>query len=300
MWASGIAVALAFTHPWVRVYMLPPTIVVALRALHARKDRTLAIGALGVLTAAGLIFAFLPGAWNPAPAFLQNAGPRAWELVTNPRSLFPLPLYVDSFPYMVGWSVLAIAAVCAVTALVRRTTLGLAVLAYTLAILPLSSSLVHVWFIPHRSVAYLSLGLALLVALPVELMGALPEWDIRNVAAAAVIGVYFLAVMAPVAISVQPWYRLYDEDDYEAWRALATDDTQVVLTGSWEAAAGYRAITGEDVLSNPTFFSDAKNRAAWMKSHPGTVALLDDHAREDGVKAPGSWREVGAGEIGRV
>lgn len=292
-WAGGIALALAPIHPWVLVYMLPPTVVVAFLAMRRTRNRKLALLALGALALVGLIFAFLPGAWNPAPAFLQSAGPRALELLTNPASLFPLPLHVD-LPAMVSWSVLALAGVGALVALARRTPLGLAALAYTLAIVPfVFVDWFDVWFIPHRSVAYLSLGLALLAALPVELMGALPEWNMGDFAAAGVIVTYLVLALAPTAMAVEPWYRLYDERDYEAWRDTAGKDPSLVITGSWQGAAGYRAITGEPSVYNPTFFESEEARQDNLERHPDLVVLLDEHARSEGVRAPGGWREVG-------
>lgn len=292
-WAAGIALFLAPVHPWVLVFMLPPTLAVALLALRDARDRRLAYMAIGALALVALAFAFLPGAWNPAPAFLRHAGPRAVELATDPASLFPLPRYVD-LPAMVSWTVLALAGVGALAALARRTTLGLVALAYTAAILPfVFVDWFDVWFIPHRSVAYLSLGLALLAALPVELMGAIPEWSMGDVAAAAVIVVFALLTLGPIASSVQPWYRLYDEQDYDAWHAIADEEPSLVVTGSWQAAAGYRAITGEPSVYNPTFFQSGEARADNLERHPDLVVLIDDHARDAGVKAPGGWREIG-------
>lgn len=297
LWAALLAVGLALAHPWVLVYMLPPTIVVALRAFdgpNARRDRLLTLGIIGALAVAGAVFAFLPGTWNPTPSFLKHAGPRALELLRDPRSLFPLPLYVDTFPGMVTWSVLAFAAIGAVTALVRRTTLGLAVLVYSLAIVPfVFVDWFDVWFIPHRSVAYLSLGLALLAALPIELMGAIPEWNLGDVAAAAVVGIYMVAVLTPGALAVTPWYRLYGEDDYDAWHAVAARDPSLVVTGSWEEATGYRAITGKDAIFNPEFLKDPGARAFDLKAHPDSIVLLDWRAREAGFKAPSGWHSVG-------
>ena len=292
-WAAGIAAFLAPIHPWVLVFMLPPTVTIALLGLRHARDKKLAIGALAGLALVGVVFAFLPGAWNPAPAFLQNAGPRAIELVTDPASLFPLPLYVD-LPAMLTWSALALAGVGVLVALARRTTLGIVALVYTLAIVPfVFVDWFDVWFIPHRSVAYLSLGIAILAALPIELMGALPEWNMGDVAAATVIGAYLLAVMAPVAMQVEPWYRLYEEEDYDAWRELGGRGPSLVVTGSWQAAAGYRAITGEPALFNPTFFESAAAREDNLERHPDLVVLLDDYARQEGIRAPGGWREIG-------
>ncbi|HVM45296.1 MAG TPA: hypothetical protein VM582_05120, partial [Candidatus Thermoplasmatota archaeon] len=224
----------------------------------------------------------------------RAAGPRALELLRDPRTILPLPLYVDTFPGMVTWSVIALASVGAVTAVVRRTTLGVAALVFALAIVPfVFVDWFDVWFIPHRSVAYLSLGMAILAALPVELMGALPEWNMGDVAAAAVISTYLVLALTPTAFDVTPWYRLYDEDDYAAWRALADREPSLVITGSWEAAVGYRAITGEPAIFNPEFFQSREAQQHDLARHPDALVLLDKAAREAGVRAPEGWREIG-------
>lgn len=293
-WGGGIALGLGIVHPWVLVYMVPPTIAVAFLQLRQKRDRAIAFGVIAAIGVAFLLFAFLPGTWNPAPAFFRHAGPRAWELLRDPRTILPLPLYVDSFPGMVSWSVIALALVGAAAAVVRRTTLGIAGLVYSLAIVPfVFVDWFDVWFIPHRSVAYLSIGLAILAALPVELMGALPEWNFADVAASAIIVTYLALVMTPPAMAVTPWYRLYDENDYDAWRAVAEEEPSVVITGSWEAAVGYRAITGDPAVFNPTFLRDAGAREHDLRQHPDALVIIDEHARDAGLRAPSGWREVG-------
>ncbi|HET6403782.1 MAG TPA: glycosyltransferase family 39 protein [Candidatus Thermoplasmatota archaeon] len=293
-WCAGIALVLGVAHPWVLVYMMPPAIAAAFLMMRRKVDRVVGIVALGLLALAALLFAFLPGTWNPAPAFLQNAGPRALELLRDPRTILPLPMYVDSFPGMVSWSVIALAGVGVLTALVRRTPIGIVALVYALSIVPfVFVDWFDVWFIPHRSVAYLSLGMAILAALPVELMGALPEWNMGDVAAAAVIGTYLVLAMTGPAFDVTPWYRLYDEDDYAAWDAIDDRDPSLVISGSWQGAVGYRAITGNDALYNPTFFQSGEAQAHDTRQHPDAIVLLDAFAREDGVRPPSGWREVG-------
>lgn len=291
--AVALALALLAIHPWVIVFLVPPTLAIGLLSMRSRRGRVVGLVALGLAAAGAAVFAFLPGAWNPAPSFLQNAGPRALELLRDPRTLFPLPVYVDPLG-MLGAPALALAAVGAAAALIRRTTLGVAALVYALAIVPfVFVDWFDVWFIPHRSVAYLSLGLALLAALPVELMGALPEWELADVAGAGVVCAFLVASLAPVAMQVEPWYRLYDEDDYDAWRALDRRDPSLVVTGSWQAAAGYRAMTGEDAVYNPQFFVDPAARADNLARHPDLVVLLDRHSDAAEVKPPGGFREIG-------
>lgn len=295
--AGTIALAALFlvVHPWVVALIAPPTLVVAVAALRSERNRLLALGVLAAGAAAVLVFMFLPGTWNPAPAFLQNAGPRLAQLARDPSSLFPLPVHVNPVG-MLTLPALLLAGVGALAALARPSRLGWMALTWTLFIIPfVFVDWFDIWFIPHRSVAYLSLGVAMLAALPVELMGAIPGWELADHAAAAVVIAMLLLLVLPLAWSVEPWYRLYDEDDYEAWEALEARDVPFVVTGSWQSATGYRAITGEPGVFNPSFFESEEVRRDNLQTHPGLVVLLDNYAREEGQPTGwlDGWREVG-------
>lgn len=294
-WFAIILVALVFIHPWVVALLLAPALVAAVLAMRAKRDRALLLASLGVLGALALVLAFLPGAWNPTPSFLQNAGPRLWELVRDPASLFPLPLHVN-LPAMLAVPVLWLAAVGAAAAIVRRNRLGVLALAWSAFILPfVFVDWFDIWFIPHRSVAYLSFSFAILAALPIELMSGIPDWEHADKAVAPVVAAMLLFGLTPIAFAVEPWYRLYDEDDYRAWEALESRGVPLVVTGSWQAAVGYRAITGEDSVYNPAFFESREVREDHLRTKPGLVVLVEPHARENGVDTGflGGWREVG-------
>jgi hypothetical protein len=66
-----------------------------------------------------------------------------------------------------------------------------------------------------------------------------------------------------------------------------------VITGSWQGAAGYQAITGDHALFNPTFFESADARRDNLARHPDLVVMLDERARDAGVRAPSGWHEIG-------
>ena len=301
--AVAMVAALLLIHPWVVALVVPVlALFLLVLVLQGRRHLWPMAAAVGAgLVGLVVMFGFVPGTWNPAPQVYRHALPRLWELLVNPASLFPLPLHVD-LPAMLTLPALVLAAAGAVVALLQRSRLALLALLWSLFLLPLCLvDWLDVWFIPHRSVAYLSLGVALLAGLAVDavLKGTPRRWDAP--ASIAALGVILLLTL-PVAAAVQPWYRLYDEDDYAAWEALDARGTPYVVAGSWQGAEGYRAITGRDSVYNPTFFERDDTRRAWLADHPGLVVLVDKYTREnghprgflDGWEKIGEWGDVKA------
>ncbi len=283
-----LAVILAVTHPWVLALCLPPLILYSL-VLVAR-DRRRAVGAIAVTAATATMawaaLAFLPGVWNPTSALLQHMGPRLAEIVADPLTILPLPVYVD-YVKMLTWPLLALAAVGVVGSLASPSRLGLLAWTWCGVLLPLSLvDWFGIWFMPHRSVAYLSLGVAIFVGIAVDSLARLVprRHGLSRVAGAAAVCMLFVAA-APATVAAEPWYRIYDEDDYEAWRALDERESSLVMCGSWEARAGYRAMTGRDAAYEPAFFADGAVRNATLAAHPDLVVLIDHHARESGTPA---------------
>lgn len=301
----AVLVALLAIHPWVVALVVPVLAAfLGLLVLHGRRDlwplaAALVAGLAGLL----VVFGLVPGTWNPAPQIHRHAWPRLLELLAEPSTLFPLPVHVD-LVRMLTLPVLVLAGVGALVALVRRSRLSLLALLWSALLLPWTLvDWLDVWFIPHRTVAYFSLGVALLagVALDGAIRVAARRWEApASIAALALV----LALTLPAAMAVQPWYRLYDEDDYAAWDALATRGAPYVVAGSWQGAEGYRALTGGDSVYNPTFFEREDTRRAWLADHPGLVVLVDEYAREnghprgflDGWRLVGQWGDVKAYE----
>lgn len=301
--AALVMLALLAVHPWV-VALLVPVLAVFLGLLLLQGRRHLwplagaaALGLVGLVA----VFGFVPGTWNPAPQLWRHALPRLGQLVADPSSLFPLPVYVD-LPAMLTVPALVLAATGAVVALVQRSRLALLALLWAAFLLPLTLvDWLGVWFIPHRCVAYLSLGVALLAGFAVHavLTAAPQRWHAPAAGAALAV---VLVLTLPSAAATQTWYRLYDEDDYDAWEALDERETPMVVAGSWQGAEGYRAITGRDAVYNPTFFERGDVRDAWLRDHPGLVVLVDKHALDnghprgflDGWKKVGEWGDVKA------
>lgn len=303
--AVATVAALLVIHPWVVALVVPTlALFLAVLALQGRRDLwPMAAAVLAGLAGLVVMFGFVPGTWNPAPQVYRHALPRLWGLLRDPSSLFPLPVYVD-LPGMLTVPALVLAGAGAALAFARPSRLALLALLWSMLLLPLTLvDWLDVWFIPHRSVAYLSLGVALLAGLAVDavLRAAPGRWHAP--AAAGALGVLLLLTF-PAAAATQPWYRLYDEDDYAAWEALDARETPYVVAGSWQAAEGYRAMTGRDAVYNPTFFEKADVRSAMLADHPGLVVLVDKYAREnghprgflDGWKKIGEWGDVKAYE----
>lgn len=294
--AAAVLLALVWVHPWVVALLVPVLgLYVGLLALQGRRQlwplaATAGAGLVGLV----LLFAFLPGAWNPAPQLYRHALPRLWELLRDPSSLFPLPIYVD-LPAMLTVPALVLALAGAVVAVLARSRLALLALLWSLFLLPLTLvDWLDVWFIPHRCVAYLSLGVALLGGFAVHAIVTAAPRRWHAPAAVAALSVV-LVLTLPSAVATQTWYRLYDEDDYAAWDALSDRGAPYVVAGSWQGAEGYRAITGGDAVYNPTFFEREDTRQHWLRDHPGLVVLVDKHARDNGHPTGflDGWRKVG-------
>jgi hypothetical protein len=294
----GLVALLLVCHPWV-VALLVPTLAAFTIVLVARRQRRRAVP-LAAATATGGValfaaLAFLPGTWNPAPSLLRHAGPRLVALVASPASLFPLPVFVNP-PAMLTWAALGLALVGAVRVLVTRQRLGFLALLWTALLLPLTLvDWFGVWFIPHRTVVYVSLGVAVLGAHAVEWLVSVAPRRLRapaGVAACAVVAILLL----PSAAAVHPWYRIVDDHDAQAWADLDARGTGWLVTTSWQEAAAYRATTGRDAVFDPSFFTDGHARDARLAQHPDLVVLVDYHAKQNGLPTGflGSWHKVGA------
>ena len=305
--AAVMALVMLVTHPWV-VALLVPTIGMFALAMAARSRRRiipLAAAAGGGAILLVVALSFLPGTWNPAPAFFKNAGPRLIELIVNPASIAPLPIHVN-LPLMLTVPVIVLALAGSIVALVRRSRLDVLALAWTGLLLPfVLVDWFDVWFIPHRTVAYMSIGVGVLAALPFDAaahaLRARAPAPARVAATVAAVGVVLMLTL-PSALALGPWYRLYEEADYEAWHAIADDDAPYVITASWQAAEGYRAITGGFAVYNPSFFESGEVRDALLREHPQLVVIIDDYARDNGHPRGflDGWEKLGEWDGGRV
>ncbi len=301
-WAGvgGCILAILLFHPWALALLAPPLVLFALIVLmkNHRPWQAVVAGAVG-LAAFGLLVGF--GLRVGSPGEFQVAGvlPKMASLLSNPGSLWPLPPYVD-LPWMLTVPALVLAILGAGVALVRRTRFSLLALLLTALLLPIVLvDWFGVWYLPHRTVAYFAIGIAMLCGLAVSeaariVCEARPRWQGRT-STAAVAAVLLLTL--PTALAMPPWYRLFGPSELEAWDAIEDRNAPLVVAGSWQARVGYRALTGEAAVYNVAFFEDAGVRAYELRQAPGLVVLVDNYTRDAGTPTAfldgGGWERIG-------
>jgi hypothetical protein len=282
--AVVLAVVLLAVHPWVFALAAPPLLVVTF-VVAARQHRgwRVPLAIAGGLVLGAIIAALKFG--SPIDLVMRHAWPHLQQLIRNPASLWPPPVFVD-LPAMLTIPALVVAGAGAVVAVVHRNRLTLLALAWSLFLLPLVLvDWFDVWYLPHRTAAYLALGIAMLGGIAVSGFASLfsnADAKARNTGVAvAVLIVVGLAVPAGAATS--PWYRIYQADDYTAWHDLQARSAPYVVAGSWQSQMGYAAVTGRSAVFDPTFFSDSSDRDFRLRQHPDLVVLVDHYALESGT-----------------
>jgi hypothetical protein len=294
--AGLIGVALAFSHPWALGLLAPPLFVFWTVVLWRQRPAWrihLAFAAALVVAAV----AWVLGSGSVSFFGMDRVAPRLVQLAAHPGSMFPLPQFVD-LPGMLTAAALVLAAAGACVAVVRRSRFGLLALVWTALLLPLTLvDWFGQWYIPHRTVAYLGLGIAMLAALPVsQLFAMLAEARPRSQSSLTfgIVGVALLVTL-PVGATAPAWYRIYGQDDYNAWHALDDRGTPYVEAGSWQARTGYRAMTGRDAVFNPDFFRSGVVRDFELEKHPHLVVLVDNYTAQAGIPTAflEGWTPVG-------
>ncbi len=291
-----LGVLFLMVHPWVLALAIPPLLLFWLVLLlrgHA-KWRVPAGGGL-VVGAAAFVLLLQQGVLEFLG--LHHAGLRLAELVARPSSIVPFPQFVD-LPAMLTVPALFLAAMGAILAFMRPTRFGVLALCWTTALLPLVAvDWFDVWYLPHRAVAYLAIGVAMLAALPVSLTIRLLAEARPTSRVPATLGALalVLALAIPTTATMDGWYRLYDEEDQEAWAELSSRGTDHVVTGSWQARTGYRAMTGGDAEFNPEFFNNSVVREFELHENPGLVVLVDRYAVDNQVQTEflNDWERIG-------
>ncbi|MES2155242.1 MAG: hypothetical protein V4510_08930 [bacterium] len=294
--AGVLGAVVLVVHPWLVALLLLPmavfTLCVLWRRLPAWRTRL-------VLAACGFAAVCLVSLAVPAMADLvvgRGFG-RLAQLASHPSSINPLPVFVD-LPAMLTVPALLLGGVGAALAIVRRSRFSLLALGLALFMLPfVLVDWFGIWYIPHRTVAYLAIPLAMLAALPVAELFAMASNSKRSARAGLAVGVVALtlALTVPTAMATAPWYRIYESDDLQAWGALHDRGTDYVLAGSWQARTGYRAFTAGDAQFNPGFFQDPTVRDYELRQHPHMVVLVDKYTTAAGLPTGflSSWHEVG-------
>lgn len=282
-WTAGtIAVVLLLVHPWAVGLLLPVVGTYLLLSFLRRGDHArVATGAsvAGAVVLVGVLW-LLP-VWTPVD-LAPEAGSTARQLLADPSSA-EAAQHVD-LPWMLTWPGLILAAVGLGIAAWRRTDFAILAALWTVMLLPIVLvDWFGIWYLPHRTVAFLSVGVVMLAGLAVsEGIRFARDADV-NLPRATYVGVLAVVFLfaIPTAAAMGGWYRLYDEDDYEAWHAIDARDPSLVVTGSWQARAGYRGLTAQEAVFNVQFFHDQNTRDHEVGQHPDLIVLLDAYAIEE-------------------
>lgn len=284
-WAALGALSLAAllaAHPWV-AGVLAAALAVAFaldRALPARA-RVAGVALAAGVAIAGLLV-LLSARWFLVP-FSRVAA--RWQ---DPERLLAWPPLVD-YVSALGWPLLLLAPVGFALAWRERTGAAALGLGLTLALLPFTRfDAFALWYVPHRLLLFLALGLALLGGVAVARLARLAEqatWRSARAAGAVIVATLVVAPGAAAGAQTGTWYHLYDEPEHRA-AAHLRDHADVVIVGSWEGRWLVRALTDCAWTWSPAFFRDADARNETLASLEGDVRVLVD----DGVHAIAAGR----------
>jgi hypothetical protein len=296
------AAGMLFVHPWFVILLLPPvgTFLLVRYLQRSRNTRlrapiTAGVASTGVL---GLFVLFNP-VWDPLRMLKRRAWPRFLEIVQDPSRLTKLPAHVD-LAAMLTWPAIILGLAGTVFAIRRPKPFAILALLWTFLLLPIV--LVNwfgFWYLPHRTVAYMATGVAMLVGIAVvetlQFVADRPAAFRRRAAVGAVAVVALL--MLPAAAATPQWYRLYDQDDYDAWEAAEARGAPLVMAGSWETRAGYRALTGGPSGYYPSFFYDYAFRQEVIRNNPDLIVIISERTEKNGLPTEflegDSWEPIG-------
>lgn len=207
--------------------------------------------------------------------------------VTFPAIKNGMPVHVD-LVRMFGWPILGLAAIGLVAVPLGRWRagwIGAAIVTVTYPFViynPLDSP-----FWPHRTAAYLGIGLVILAGIGAAALLSTARWLAPRLAPTArhgagihrplgralgSVGLVLTAVVLPVGsvLAATPptyetgWYRLYPECEFDVIRDTASglDEGDVLITGDWrpKLVAAAFAPDAYDVWYSESFFTDPGHR----------------------------------------
>lgn len=220
---------------------------------------------------------------------LVAVGVAAGLLALLPLMTGNLPQDV-SYHHMLGKAAIWLALGGLVVACVRPTPLGDMALAISVLLFPLTAiNFFDSPFWPQRTVAYLSIGVALLAG---ALAGALHDAFVHHVGwrrehrllAPAAVAVSFALLAGVVAANPAPtydWYRLYNDEQFNAFRdtvsILEDDPSAKVVVRGWQAGLMIKALGDpEQVWYAPDYYTKDSKRDKVHESVHGTVYVLVD------------------------
>ncbi|MBI2077531.1 MAG: hypothetical protein HYT80_04045 [Euryarchaeota archaeon] len=270
------------------------------RDVYPGGDRLAVFAPLAILVAilpAALLFGLRRGRPEPAPepprrplplavrTLLSCALAALLAVITVPAVQQGMPPFVD-LPRMIGWPVLVLAAFAFVAlpfiaSPAANAGAALALLCVPLVVYnPFDSA-----FWPHRTVAFLAIGLALLAGVGVAALwrGASAAFDsagLRKTDTVKVGGRPVFAVLPVLLVLLsmgsiyaatppvyeEGWYRLYEPCQFEGLqevsRRAGPDPTAVIIAGDWRPKLVLAAITpnADRVWYDRTFFMTQKTQ----------------------------------------
>ncbi|HUR67801.1 MAG TPA: hypothetical protein VM370_01030 [Candidatus Thermoplasmatota archaeon] len=249
-----------------------------------------------LLAVLGAVAFVLVVALERAPALPRLAG-----IALGVALLACVPILVRApppsvnYPDMLGWVAIGLALAGYAVALVRPSAVGDMGIAVSAWLLPLTAlNVFHSEFWPQRTVAYLTIGVALLAAALAREAAALPQRFARSQGSRATMGTVALLALALVfagsAVAQPPhaykWYRLYHEPEYEGFEEIAKildqDPTSRVFVYTWQPALMVKTLSDpEHVWYGPKFFNSAGERATYLTKIEGhAYVLVDKHTRD--------------------
>lgn len=262
-------------------------------------DLDLAPVALFALLLVALGAAFALGAGATAVA-ARAAWPRAVRVGASAVAAVSLvalapvlashpPLHV-SYKDMLGWVAVGLGLAGVALALLRPSALGDLGLALAVVLFPLTAiNFFDGEFWPQRTVAYLCVAVALLAGHVAHVAHGLASRatlraTTRHAAPVALVLVTLLLASAFAAArpAPYPWYRLYTDDQFEAFEETAAvleehPDARVFVA-RWESALMVKALGDPAQLwYSPEFFSSGGARDGQLGSVEGPAYVLVDH-----------------------
>lgn len=200
-----------------------------------------------------------------------------------------LPLHV-SYRYMLGPVPVALALAGVAVAVLRPTPLGDLGLAVGAVLYPLTAiDFFNSPFWPERTVAYLSVGVALLAGAGVagvtaKVTSAVRAPARRRMLAPAALAAAVLLVAGATLASpapTYPWYRLYSDEHFAGFEhAIATVQGETdsrIFVQTWQPSLVLRAVGDpEDVWYSTEFFKDQAARDKQVGQVHGAVFVLVD------------------------
>lgn len=248
--------AAAVLNPWLAAVAVA---TLALAAAASRLRKPLVVRAILALGAAGALFVTVPVlATYPGPQVDYARQLGAVAIALGCLGVAAIPFWPQNRAALIG--------------------LSLALVAFPLTAVNVFQSA----YLPHRTVAYLAIAVALLgggLAALVEravasarlkgfaLKRALPPAALGAAVVVALAG----AAFAPASARPEPWYRYYEEAEYEGFRdaagLLSAQANAVVLSGDWRPNMMLKAFTPDlsRVWYSEEYFFEDGARHDWNK-----------------------------------